>query len=833
MTASRRRGRKGRTEGGEGRSGTEGKEPSLEPLHIPSWVAPVLYALVTLVLFRKFVFSSDMLFGSDTLGLGYMARAFYADMLAQGSFPRWNPLLLGGTPFLESLAGGDALYPTTLLFFLTETYRALGWKLVLHVFLAGLFMFGWIRSLGLSRAAALLAGLAFLLAPYMVTLVYPGHDGKIFVTALTPLLFWIAEWSLTRRGLLPFSVLGLVVALILYTTHFQMAYFLFGAVGAYYIFRTVSAWRAAGEPSAAPEARGAALRRLALFLLAAVIGAAAAGIQLVPAYDYIGDFSRRAATTAEAGEARIAYASSWGMHPEEAVSLVVPEFVGSNTGGTEWTDGTYWGRNTFKHNHEYAGLVVLLLAGLSFFGAPRRGVRWFFVVVGGTALLYSLGTWTPVWRIFYEVFPGISLFRAPAMAMFLFGFSAATLMAFGVDRGIEIARDPQARDRWKGMSRYLWGAPVVLLFFTILAATGLLLSIWTGVVHGEMVEQQAAALESLRPFIVRGFLVATILALATAAVLWALRSAWLAPAGVVLLLGLLVIVDQFRVSDPFVQVLDYPRWAMPDQNTRFLMERMRAEEPFRVFSAVLAGQDVTPAMHGIELAGGHHPNDLLRYRELIGGVGGVFPENLLFNPNVQAVLNVRFLLWPDHQYGPLDGIRPVSRLEFSDGSPYQSVYPIPTLPRARLVAEAVVLPDEEALPFILSEAFDPIDQVVLPEAPPIELPGGVAMGEVEWLERAPDHSRLRVRSEGPALLVVADNWFPAWRARLNGEEVPVLRANYTVRAVAVPAGTHEIEFFYRSPLLRGSLVLTLLALGLLVGTTGVSLVREHRPRERA
>jgi hypothetical protein len=78
---------------------------------IPRWVPPVLYAVVTLFLFRKFVFTGEMLFGSDTISLGYMARAFFAEALKGGTFPLWNPIILGGTPFLDSLAGGTPSTP--------------------------------------------------------------------------------------------------------------------------------------------------------------------------------------------------------------------------------------------------------------------------------------------------------------------------------------------------------------------------------------------------------------------------------------------------------------------------------------------------------------------------------------------------------------------------------------------------------------------------------------------------------------------------------------------------------------------------------------------------
>ena len=78
-----------------------------DDIRMPGWLPPLLFGVVTLVLFRKFVFSGEMLHGSDTISLGYMARAFFADALRSGTFPFWNPIILGGTPFLESLAGGD------------------------------------------------------------------------------------------------------------------------------------------------------------------------------------------------------------------------------------------------------------------------------------------------------------------------------------------------------------------------------------------------------------------------------------------------------------------------------------------------------------------------------------------------------------------------------------------------------------------------------------------------------------------------------------------------------------------------------------------------------
>src|SRR5690606_16975080 len=101
---------------------------------VPGWLPATLFLALTAYLFRAFVFTDQMLYGGDTLGLGYVARALYADALRElGTIPRWAPEILGGTPFLEALSGGDSLYPPSLaLLLLLEPWRALGWKLVLH-----------------------------------------------------------------------------------------------------------------------------------------------------------------------------------------------------------------------------------------------------------------------------------------------------------------------------------------------------------------------------------------------------------------------------------------------------------------------------------------------------------------------------------------------------------------------------------------------------------------------------------------------------------------------------------------------------------------------------
>jgi hypothetical protein len=829
----------GRAPGG---AGTDAGPDRVEPVAIPKWLPAVVFAAVTVVLFRSFLFTDLLLYGSDTFAMGYMARIFFAEQLAQGVFPLWNPLLLGGTPFLDSLAGGDSLYPpSVLLLWLLDPARSLGWKLVLHVFVAGLAMYGWCRAVGRSRMASMVAGIGFMAAPYLVTLVYPGHDGKLFVTALTPLVFWSAERCLTGRGLLPFSALAASVALVILTTHFQMAYFLFGAVGVYTIARAIQEARRGPVPDASGSAGTPARRarpglRFSGFLLASVLGAGAAAIQFIPAVSYITEFSRRTTTTtaAESPEAARAYASSWSLHPEDMVAtLVVPEFIGSSVGGADWTSGTYRGRNPFKLNHEYVGLGLLLLALLSFSGGARPGVRWTLAGIAVVALGFTLGSHSPIWALLYAVLPGVELFRAPSMVIFLTGFAVATLAAFGVDRGVVLARGADDGAWQRGFRLLLTGGGVAVLV-AMLAATGALDSVFPAPQGREM------ALQTLSPYIVRGSLVAVAIAATICGAFWALRSGYLGPAGLAAVLGVLVAGDAIRVADPFIQTADPRELTVPDPNIQFLLGQQQAwgSEPFRVLSLIGAGQDVVPAQFGLEQAAGHHPNDLARYRALIGMEGSGFPENIwspetgAFNPNVLQLVNAAFLIWPDAQFGPIQGPEAVSRFTLPDGRVVSSVYPLPTLPRAHLVTDVLVLEEGEQVPTLVSEAFDPATQVVLAEPAPVALDGVPAEGDVTWEERTANHLRLQVVSDRAALLVLSENWYPGWKAFVDGGEVPVLRANHTFRAIPIPAGDSAVEFRYESNMLRLSLLVSLFSI-LLISVPLVMGVVERRRRRSA
>ena len=126
------------------------------------------------------------------------------------------------------------------------------------------------------------------------------------------------------------------------------------------------------------------------------------------------------------------------------------------------------------------------------------------------------------------------------------------------------------------------------------------------------------------------------------------------------------------------------------------------------------------------------------------------------------------------------------------------------------MGNSVIKTDNEAIPYMLSDLFDPELEVVLNEPAPIDLMGRPVTGEVSWIERTTNRLSLEVSTEDPALLVIADNWFPAWKAEIDGTPVDILRAYHSLRAIPVSPGEHQVVLTYRSELLVRSLWISII-----------------------
>lgn len=121
------------------------------------------------------------------------------------------------------------------------------------------------------------------------------------------------------------------------------------------------------------------------------------------------------------------------------------------------------------------------------------------------------------------------------------------------------------------------------------------------------------------------------------------------------------------------------------------------------------------------------------------------------------------------------------------------------LPRAFLVHTARVLDDKRALAEMQRDDFRPAQVVLLANGgAPLEKGDVPRQDEAaQILSYQPERVVVSVRAGAEAYLVLTDAWFPSWRARVDGVEVPLYRANLIFRAVRVPPGEHQVVFEYR------------------------------------
>ena len=140
-------------------------------------------------------------------------------------------------------------------------------------------------------------------------------------------------------------------------------------------------------------------------------------------------------------------------------------------------------------------------------------------------------------------------------------------------------------------------------------------------------------------------------------------------------------------------------------------------------------------------------------------------------------------------------------------SPWFAAFALPHRPWAFFARSAVSVSSEEsAMTELLRAVALGGEQVVVEgSAPPAPAPGRVLS-----VERADALVRIEGDSEGEALLVVNDAWWPGWEARIDGRRVEILRADTAVRAIRWPAGRHTLEMRYAPPELRVGIAVSVL-----------------------
>lgn len=778
----------------------------LEPRH-PLLLATLAFGLAALTLCWPML-QGKFLAGhwSDQFEAGYSFRHFAAEYFrVHRSIPLWNPYIFGGLPFVGA-AHGDIFYPTAWLRWILPTDTAMNLGFALHIVLAGLTMYGFLRGLRLGWAAAVIGGLGYELSGMVASQVHPGHDGKLFVSAMAPLLLLGVLVAVRDRKLIGYATIALATGLAL-QGHPQTAYYLLiaGAVwGVFLLFGWSEGPRGADRWKILAGAGGAVALGIGLY-----------AIYALPMAEYV-PYSPRAEGGASSGWE---YMTGFSMPVQEILSTVLPKFDGGTT-------PNYFGLNGLKLHGEYIGPIVLLLALLGVSGPGRRRERLALGVIGILFLLVALGRYTPFYRLWYEVMPMMKKLRAPGMAFYLPSLVVSVFAGLGAER---LLRGPIERRR-------------LLIGGAVIAAIALL-----GAIGG----LQGAAEDMARS---TGFQGLPELAIANAPALKAdglrLLAAAVVGAGLLLaiaagrlglkpglgLLALALVADLYLVDRPY---FEYSPGATTTYANDPVMARMaQTPLPYRAWtpSGVYGGLDPYPRSWlmaaGIPTLFGYHGNELRFFDDLFGGKNDWRNQ---VNPNLLKLYAVRYAALRAPQEVP--GFHQLLGPSVTVLGDSVWLYEADTVPPyAWVVSGAAKLPEAQLIPTVNDPRF-PIDRLVVfsdtASVVPADLnqtvpsPSGVKATVTAW-QAGKMSVALEGREPASAYLVVAENWYQDWRATVDGKEAPVVRGDNALITVVLPPGSRQVELEFRSATYaRGRLVSTF-ALAAVLGLFIAALVRGRR-----
>ena len=712
---------------------------------------------------------------SDQYIAGFAFRDFAVQQWhALGSIPQWNPYLFGGLPFVAAMHG-DIFYPTFWLRLLLGTDAGMTWGFISHLWLAGFGTFLFLRTSGLGFAPALVGALAYQLGGPIAGYASPGHDGKLFVSALLPFTLILLTMGMRDGKRWAWGLLSIVIGLAVLSPHPQLLQYHLLVAGAWALML------AFGTPTLD---RSTAFKRLGLALGAVVLGLAIGTIQYLPLSEYT-------AWSPRAGGRDYAYATSYSWPFEELINTYLPQFSGILS--------KYWGRNGIHLHSEYLGAAVLLLAPLAFGagGEARRGFRRFWMWTGIVALLWALGSSTPFFQLVYAVVPGTKFFRAPSTMMFVFAFAVAMLAALGTERLLAGRVSPKYAVAW------IVGAAAVALLAT---AGG-----FTGLARGLAEPQYLDYVDANAPSVTMGAWRSFVFVALAGGLIIALARGLLSAAQAAILLPLIVAADLWTVEKQYWMFS--PPASKLYASDAAITYLKKLKEPTRVAVFAVGGGQGNPVaphdpelmgdglmVHGIRSVTGYHGNELGRYQRL-----GKFEEgySARLNPSFWQLMNVNYFLTNTDTL-PIDGAERVAGPIVNAAGTRVSLFKLAgDHPFAWVVPAIAKYPDDvvlqaESTPNFGTYQVAIVDTAAALQAPPLTaLPAALAL-TTSTTDYRPGHFTVKLSAPAPAgsALVASENYYPGWTATVDGKSANVYRTDYVLMGVPLPSGATTVEFTF-------------------------------------
>jgi hypothetical protein len=717
---------------------------------------------------------------SDTVYQHTAWRRLVLREIHAGRMPFWNPYAFCGSPLLGNSQSAvfDILnFPYLLI---GDPLSGTVWVVLLRLWIAGLGTYFFSRRIGVSRAGATLAGIAYQCGGFMIIWLMAPHVSS---AAWFPWAMLGAEILGTHGGVRPAAGLGLALAASAFGGHAEVAFFGAMAASVYAVVRRgqTRAWRMR-------ELLGAA----GGIALAGLLAAAIAAVQILPLLETLAGGTSPEARAQLARQPVVLW--PWQFPTSRLVLLFFPYLYGRPVGG-EPSFAPAW-TNFCEYSGPYVSSFGALLALLAIATAARRSVGRPLALLWCTAWLYSV--YCPPLLAAARRLPAFDV-AVPQRCVFAALFSAAVLAGLGLDRlGAFSGRKRRLVDigaattigatAIAGLTAGCWllsGAPGFRTVVRVLLSAPFR-SVFIGI--EQKLQMQTFELASVfASLYVRPW---AILLLGAAVWFFFEKRAGRArgaTAVALVALDLLWFAHSFNPAIP--RAYAFPR--APAMET---------------LAGVANGGRVLVLDHGLppNSATFYGIADILGYDaigrkrlERLLRLAGPFPAGPLEAPLVHFdryeswvldVLGVRVVASPR--------ALPVTYLKTgpTQGTVYYYQNPR-AFPYVWCPSHVVTVSDSNAAERSLRDpAFEPKVTAIV-EAGATLHPKG-ARGNLRWARPAPARIEIEANLAEGGLVVVSESYDPGWQAVLDGSRVPTYPCDLALLGVQLPAGAHRITFVF-------------------------------------
>lgn len=743
----------------------------------------------------------------DHLRMLYPYRSFDAEQLKSFFLPLWNPYTFAGFPYLASLRC-HIFYPVNLLFLFLPTHLGMNFSLILHVFLAGFFMYLLATNLGLSRASSLVCALTFMFSGYFIDEIWWGHETRLGSITWTPLVF-LFFLKAVKQAKPSYAILsGVIFSVQIFSGHLQFPYYGLMALFFFAIYLMSSSLKNR-------EGRKASVS-VASFLIVVVIGLAVAAVQLLPAAE-LSQFSIR-----KSSADTFALFTRWSMHPSYLVTFLFPR-----------SSPIFGGKSfPFPVSLGYIGILSLFLAFLSLFLIRNRYVLFFWILVG-LSLFFALGRYIPVYGLLYRFLPGFSAFRNPIFFLYLYVFSVSILSGFGMFF-LENSLWQQKEKRLKVLTGLLVTGGVVLILISSFVFISKM-NLTESITDPSFIRYLKAKIDKFQNTLIYDLGTIGLIALLGAIPLafrHKLRTRDFVLKAMVLIL---IFMDLMFYGTKFIRTYDLTPFVAKQKYIDFLKKE---DQPFRVLPILdYPEQDPVLKLQKISSINGYGSLEMMQsYVDFIAAFQQkpVTQDACLmrvadYDSHAVNLLNTKYILTTERiedERFPLVSSDEIPAAQTWDperkGTLRLNVYKnVSVLPRAFVVHSVKVIKDRQQILEALKDPdFDPRAVIILEEKPE-ESGDDVFVEEgsdrVSFISYAEDEFALKASLLSRGFLFLSEVYFPGWKAFVDGQSTKIYRANYLFRAIYLDKGNHSVRFVYRPLSVEIGASITVLTLIILIG----------------